>query len=206
VPDAKSPFRLIAGHVALDFANTLDDAYAPTGIMELLPDYESLLVFSEQSGVLSASDCRSLERGTSEASKAKALHEAHGLRTAVLESFTSLATTGSPSVGAVSTLNGFLEKTLLHRKLSNIGGVHWTWEGVATDAHAPLWPIAFEAAELLVSKRRELVRMCSVDTCRWLFLDTSKNHGRRWCDMNLCGNRVKARKHYSRTLARDSSV
>jgi len=30
--------------------------------------------------------------------------------------------------------------------------------------------------------------------CRWLFLDTSKNHTRRWCDMKVCGNRIKARR------------
>jgi len=41
------------------------------------------------------------------------------------------------------------------------------------------------------------VRVCASDTCGWLFLDTSKNHTRRWCDMKSCGNRAKARKYYS---------
>jgi predicted RNA-binding Zn ribbon-like protein len=31
-----------------------------------------------------------------------------------------------------------------------------------------------------------------------MFVDTSKNHSRRWCDMKVCGNRVKARKFYRR--------
>jgi predicted RNA-binding Zn ribbon-like protein len=42
------------------------------------------------------------------------------------------------------------------------------------------------------------VRTCGVDTCRWLFLDTSKNHTRRWCNMKVCGNRVKARRFQAR--------
>jgi predicted RNA-binding Zn ribbon-like protein len=42
------------------------------------------------------------------------------------------------------------------------------------------------------------VRECSGDTCGWLFVDTSRNHSRRWCDMEDCGNRAKARRHYLR--------
>jgi predicted RNA-binding Zn ribbon-like protein len=37
-----------------------------------------------------------------------------------------------------------------------------------------------------------------VETCRWLFLDTSKNHTRRWCNMRVCGNRMKARRFHAR--------
>ena len=40
-------------------------------------------------------------------------------------------------------------------------------------------------------------------TCRWLFLDRSKNHSRRWCDMRICGNRSKTRRFYARQ--RDSA-
>jgi predicted RNA-binding Zn ribbon-like protein len=38
------------------------------------------------------------------------------------------------------------------------------------------------------------LRSCDNPECRWLFLDTSKNQTRRWCDMKLCGNRMKARR------------
>jgi len=34
--------------------------------------------------------------------------------------------------------------------------------------------------------------------CGWLFLDSSRNHTRRGCDMRVCGNRAKARRHYER--------
>ncbi len=33
----------------------------------------------------------------------------------------------------------------------------------------------------------------------WVFVDLSRNHSRRWCDMQSCGNQVKARRHYART-------
>jgi len=63
---------------------------------------------------------------------------------------------------------------------------------------APLWPIARSAAELLASEQVHFIRNCSSKTCQWLFLDTSKNHRRRWCDMKLCGNRAKVRRFYTR--------
>ena len=43
------------------------------------------------------------------------------------------------------------------------------------------------------------VKECDNETCRWLFVDMSKNRSRRWCDMKDCGNRAKARRHYRRT-------
>jgi predicted RNA-binding Zn ribbon-like protein len=61
-----------------------------------------------------------------------------------------------------------------------------------------LWPIVRSAAELLASDNLPFVRACSSNTCQWFFLDTSKNHRRRWCSMKLCGNRAKVRKFYAR--------
>jgi predicted RNA-binding Zn ribbon-like protein len=34
--------------------------------------------------------------------------------------------------------------------------------------------------------------------CEWLFVDKSRNRSRNWCDMNVCGNRAKARLHYQK--------
>jgi predicted RNA-binding Zn ribbon-like protein len=39
-------------------------------------------------------------------------------------------------------------------------------------------------------------RMKICPNCQWLFIDRSKNRSRSWCDMAVCGNRVKARLHY----------
>ncbi len=36
------------------------------------------------------------------------------------------------------------------------------------------------------------VRKCSNERCCIMFYDTSKNHTRRWCRMEACGNRAKA--------------
>lgn len=66
----------------------------------------------------------------------------------------------------------------------------------------PSRPIRFEAAlavsalSLLADDTWRKVRICR--NCRWLFLDRSRNASRLWCDMSVCGNRHKARRHYER--------
>jgi predicted RNA-binding Zn ribbon-like protein len=63
-------------------------------------------------------------------------------------------------------------------------------------------PLAFAAAlslsalSLLPPARSARIRICA--NCRWLFLDGSRNGSRVWCDMAVCGNRQKARRHYHR--------
>lgn len=61
-----------------------------------------------------------------------------------------------------------------------------------------LYPIAHSAARLLVEDCLCHIKECSDDTCEWIFLDCSKSHRRRWCDMKSCGNRAKARRHYQK--------
>lgn len=63
-------------------------------------------------------------------------------------------------------------------------------------------PLAFEAAlavsalSLLSSDTMSRLRICP--NCGWLFVDRSRNGSRMWCDMAVCGNRQKARRHYNR--------
>ncbi|TMR06769.1 CGNR zinc finger domain-containing protein [Actinomadura soli] len=45
------------------------------------------------------------------------------------------------------------------------------------------------------------LKVCQEDTCRWAFLDTSKNRSRAWCSMSVCGNRTKTRAYRARRRA-----
>lgn len=55
---------------------------------------------------------------------------------------------------------------------------------------------ALSGIALLAPEQSQRIRIC--DNCGWLFIDRSKNRSRRWCDMSVCGNRSKARRHYER--------
>lgn len=63
-------------------------------------------------------------------------------------------------------------------------------------------PIAFEAAlavsALSLAAADNLNRLRICPNCRWLFIDRSRNGSRLWCDMAVCGNRQKAKRHYNR--------
>ena len=45
------------------------------------------------------------------------------------------------------------------------------------------------------------IKQCSGDHCGWLFFDTTKNKQRRWCEMDVCGNRAKQKAHRARIQA-----
>jgi predicted RNA-binding Zn ribbon-like protein len=47
----------------------------------------------------------------------------------------------------------------------------------------------------------ERLKACQEDTCRWAFVDTSKNRSRAWCSMRVCGNRTKTRAYRARKRA-----
>lgn len=55
---------------------------------------------------------------------------------------------------------------------------------------------ALSGIAMLAPEQWRRIRIC--DNCGWLFLDRSKNRSRRWCDMSVCGNRSKAKRHYER--------
>ena len=55
---------------------------------------------------------------------------------------------------------------------------------------------ARSALRLICEPAPERMKICG--HCGWLFLDRSKNRSRTWCDMAVCGNRVKASRHYRR--------
>lgn len=66
-------------------------------------------------------------------------------------------------------------------------------------------PVPFEAAlaasalSLLSGGASNKLKICP--NCNWLFFDRSRNSSRLWCDMTVCGNRHKARRHYRRHKA-----
>jgi predicted RNA-binding Zn ribbon-like protein len=45
------------------------------------------------------------------------------------------------------------------------------------------------------------LKACRSDACRWAFYDHARNRSRTWCDMAVCGNRVKARTYRKRRRA-----
>jgi predicted RNA-binding Zn ribbon-like protein len=46
------------------------------------------------------------------------------------------------------------------------------------------------------------LKVCPNDACQWAFYDHSKNRSGKWCTMEVCGNRMKARTFRQRQASR----
>jgi predicted RNA-binding Zn ribbon-like protein len=71
--------------------------------------------------------------------------------------------------------------------------------------NALLLPIAEAMAHLVCAEDFSLVKGCEGKTCTLLFLDKTHGHARRWCSMNVCGNRAKQAAHRQRSLGSSRS-
>jgi len=74
----------------------------------------------------------------------------------------------------------------------------WDWQSHAATLDYVLWPLVLSAAALLASGDLSRLRQCGGEKCGWLFLDTSRNRSRQWCDMKDCGNLAKVRRFRGR--------
>jgi predicted RNA-binding Zn ribbon-like protein len=99
-----------------------------------------------------------------------------------------------------AALAAFVEGTS-RRPLLGADGIEWTLELPRGRTAAARAVLAWD--ELRVSKPGRL-RPCANPDCRLFLLDHSKPNSARWCSMAICGNRMKARRHYQR--ARESST
>jgi predicted RNA-binding Zn ribbon-like protein len=203
-------YQLLAGHPALDFVNTLDNRFSEEGPRELMNSYTDLLSFSRQAGLLDQDQAVALatreELAKAQSSKAAAvLRSARELREGLAGLlYMTLDEPRQPPSVDMKTLQRHFLRADEHRELvwgrdgDEAPRAQWQWGSFASELELPVWAIARSAASLLTSTAMDHVRMCGSETCRWLFYDTSKNHSRRWCDMKLCGNRMKARRFQKR--------
>ena len=204
--ELEPPFEFTANNLCLDFVNTVNDRLIEQS-HDLLGSYHDLVVWGQLAHVLTEDDEQQLraeaERQPEKATEA--FQRARMLREALFRMFRALSDGDSPEQSDLDVLNTELAEAMAQARIVYAeDGFVWDWAGLENALSSPLWPVARAAAELLTSEEWRKARMCAADDCGWLFLDTSKNHSRRWCDMNTCGNRAKARSHYVRK--RDSKI
>lgn len=189
------PFQLVAGHPVLDLVNTLDWRFRESGPEELLNSYADLVRFCEQSSLLNPRQLRRLRE--SKKSGQTTLAATKDLREAISQIVYAIMDERTPPPDAIKRFNHHIQRTQQNRALrwsrSRLEPA-WPEDQAAQTTQLPLWLLAQAAFELLTGDDSPRIRACANPECRWLFLDTSKNHTRRWCDMAICGNRMKARR------------
>ena len=195
------------GYLALDFTNTVHNSNAKQ-VRDEVAGYPDLVVWSRRAGITSAADEHGLlEAGRKHPRKAAGVvSEARKLRKLIYQVFLAVAERHRPKPTLVKQLEKRWMEAMEHASLvAGPEGFDWSWAprtGVRMDQM--LWPIARSAMELLTSPDCRRIHLCNARDCTWLFLDKTKNKSRRWCDMESCGNREKARRHYSKTRSQQA--
>jgi predicted RNA-binding Zn ribbon-like protein len=191
---------VVAGHLALDFANTVDDPEGPQR-HDHLATYDGLVAWSVRVGVLGAREARALRDAAdaSPRSAAAALRRAHALRDAANDVFGAIAGGRRVRGDAWAVLRAFAVEALAEADLGRAHELRWDIDGL----RSPLHPVATAAVDLLRSEQVRKVKQCA--GCPWLFLDGSRNGSRRWCSMEDCGTHQKVTRYVARRAERRAS-
>jgi predicted RNA-binding Zn ribbon-like protein len=199
-------FELTGGHPVLDFVNTVGGT-RQVQPKEHLHSFADLVAWSSQSGILTPAEAKALGREAQAhpADAARALERARTFRELLYLLLLALVEGRPAPLAELATLDQEVKRAQAGRRLRATGGVYaWTAPDVAlADSVVPR--LALAAVELFTGEALKRVRVCealSANGCGWLFVDETRNHSRRWCDMATCGNQHKARRHYARVRAR----
>ena len=206
--------ELLGGRLCLDFVNTADSRGADY-VVELLLSYRDLVEWGRHAGALAPEEAaRLLAAGERHPdAEAETVAMAIALREALYRVFLAAMEGRAAPPDDLRMVNAALGRALGRARLiGDATGYEWAWAGDDEDhdddggepnaaLDRMLWPVLRSAADLLASADLRRVGACANERCGWLFLDTSRNHSRRWCAMEDCGNRAKARRHYRRQRA-----
>jgi len=106
---------------------------------------------------------------------------------------------------AIGIINQFLAQRPGYTELVQTKeGFKRRFHSLATQPVELLAPLLETASDLLSSGRLRFIKKCANAFCILYFLDTTKNHTRNWCSMQLCGNRMKVAAHYRRSRGKTS--
>ena len=187
---AWTPHRFSGGCLALDAANTVVHRDKPEKRFDRFAEAEEIARFAEAASRHRADEWAGRRLHVADPGRA-------GARVVALREATDHLFRRASAEGRVpaDALPDFLRRTADSLEAAP-----------ATDGGGPL-PFetaqALSALALLGEERWRRIRICP--NCAWLFLDKSRNRSRLWCDMAVCGNRAKARRHRSRLVQGDPS-
>jgi predicted RNA-binding Zn ribbon-like protein len=187
--------RAIGGDAALDLVNTFAgwDRPSAASARDYLQSYDHLVLWSASVGMVEDSEVGPLRRAgrRDPAGADEALHRAKHLRSAVHDLL--LNPRGTARAMALETVQDIASSAITAARLR--------WEPPATVEFAegvrrPLDQLGWHCLHFLGTADATRVRACPGRDCGWLFIDRAGR--RRWCRMEWCGNRSKARAHARR--------
>lgn len=194
----KRAFSTLGGHAALDLLNTRP--IGTEGPVERLASFDDVLAWCAQFGVIEPADARRLRNAQGGAA---ALGEVRALR----EHLRAAVAAPSAKHHSWRTLTAALNTALARRPIvyrlerGRDGFTLKSMHEATAVRHVPAL-IGKCIAAFLAGPDLAHVRACAAEECVLWFVDRTRNHSRRWCSMDGCGDRAKARAYYQRRRAR----
>jgi predicted RNA-binding Zn ribbon-like protein len=170
---------------------------------EHLGTYAELIDLVAGAGWLPDRDALARAAGERPNDARRALAHAVDLREHMLAAFAAHAAGAAPPAAALGAIEKLGARGLAELHLDpDRAGYRLGWHGASLEL--PLHQVAASAVLLLASPDLERVKQCPGPTCGWVFVDTTRNRSRRWCNSAECGNRSRVQAHYQRTRAASS--
>jgi predicted RNA-binding Zn ribbon-like protein len=184
-------FLFVANQLALDFLNTkpvLDGKPR-----ELLPNPAALERWLVAAGLVTRQRDKKLLRTWRSVPQAKAfLQKLIAFRELLHAAILRLEAGSVPEDAFLAEVNALLRDHPQRAHLSKQGSKLVLEVSFEPRKPADVWaPIIAAAAELVTELKPTRIRKCESEVCTLHFYDSSKKGSRRWCSMNICGNKLK---------------
>jgi predicted RNA-binding Zn ribbon-like protein len=193
-------WKFKGGRICLDFINTVGGRVQKSEknlfdfqiLEERLNNFENLLDWANARGIITNVEFNKLSKIEN---SSDIFMRAINLRESLFQIFISIINEKSPKPEDIIVLN---KETLIARENQELffssDKFEWRFLKDKIKADYIIWKIAKSAEEVLSSENLNRVKLCIGEDCGWLFLDSSKNRSRQWCDMKDCGNVAKVRR------------
>jgi len=198
-PSRPESIELIGGHPALDLVNTVSWRHDTDRWRENLAVPLDLFTWAHRAAVLDKHHLTAMRLAIAEDPETaeRVLRQVHELREQLYHHLADHIDDpgGEQQIREGSPLQRALADAVAASSLTGTPA-RWTLQ-----ARGPLdlpRVLALHALDLLQAMPPDRLRRCDDEGCGWLFLDTTRNHNRRWCSSRDCGNRDRARRHYTR--------
>lgn len=189
--NSEQPFIFVGNNLAIDFINT--QVTNRGEMIDFLSDSQDLICWAD-AAKLDLDESLDIQH---------TFKECLELRGALRRVFTAVLDAQSVPQNALNTINQHLLNHKNQRELISVGGeleLRSIYKNLSAERLLGL--IANKAACLLESIQLKKLKKCANTNCILFFVDTSKSGRRRWCSMDVCGNRSKAANHYTSSKRR----
>ena len=196
LPSRAGSLDLIADDLALNFANTESGRGFPSH-QNHFRDAGNVVEWLRHAKALPVEEADWLQTHVAKRADLAVdlLAQAVTLREAIHDIGAAIGHGAKPPEAALASLSALHARCVAEAELApGVASCRWQWSLRASPVEAALGPIALAAVRLFTEGDFHRIRECGGHACGWLFYDRSKNNRRRWCEMEVCGNRAKQKR------------